>query len=73
MELSVLERTRRIDDVMEMLGEKYQYGVCVIQRDPDPAKRGGDLHARLMTMALYPSKKYCDILAIARHLYTKRR
>lgn len=73
MELSAFDRACRIDAVVEMLGEEDQYGVRVIQRDPDPSKRDTDLFARLMAMASYPSKKYCDRLKIIRHLYKERR
>lgn len=73
MALSALERARRMKAMMDILGEENQDGVRVIQRDPDPSKRDGDLFARLMAMASYPSEKYRDSLKIMHHLYTERR
>ena len=72
MELSPEERARRLNFVSYILGEKDQDGHRIVQRDPDPSKRDGDLYSRLFHMASYPREKYCDNLEMLRHLYVFR-
>ena len=65
------ERVRRMKMVGHMVAEEDQDGAPIIEH-------GGDLYSRLMAMASYPSKKYCDTLAIMHQLcmhqlWTQRR